>query len=490
MGFLIEKIVTLADSNQLDFFENYLSVRNHSLPLLLVKTIRKYPKENAAFYSKKIYQNSQSEALKNLNQLAHHTFKLSSFFSQHFPNYLFNQLNKIDLLLFENKKQEALELLKTSIEVAQKVEDFNALSVFCEMANQHFYGFSKTLPKNHLQETYKTEETLLLILATQDNLVRSNETVSAKKNIQKELAFLKSFFNSKTKSIQLLAKQSYLQLLSHFNHPDFYKKETLNLIKNTLKEIETHPYLMIVKHKEKMMSLDYMYLKHTRLVLDEKEINSACSKIITKWRTHYVAENTIDTGLFLALSVQGSFLITNYYYHKIPSNLNKSINETIDLCESLLHKIDWDKEGFLKHLNFCNVYALFLILSNQDKKAIKLIESILHQYQQKSFKKLYDGLFVILIMAYLKANLFDEVAITYSRYKKLIKDDVTIIENDLIIRALYYIAQQKTQGKKQYQQKLDNVISELRKDARLKNNLLLVERIINAVIGIGFIPFS
>jgi phosphopantothenate synthetase len=74
------------------------------------------------------------------------------------------------------------------------------------------------------------------------------------------------------------------------------------------------------------------------------------------------------------------------------------------------------------------------------------------------------------------------VATTYSRYKKLIKDDVTIIENDLIIRALYYIAQQKTQGKKQYQQKLDNVISELRKDVKLKNNLLLVERTIKTVM--------
>jgi len=483
MGFLIEKIINIANSNQLDFFENYLNSRSHTLPLLLVKTIRKFPQQDSAFYSEKIYQNNQPDSLKNLNQLAHHTFKLSSFLSQHFPNYLLESLKIIDLLLFENKKSEALDLLKTSIEVAEKIEDYTALAIFYEIANQHFYGFSKALPKNHLQETQAIQENLLLILATQDNLIRSNETVSAKKNIQKELTYFKSFFNSKIKSIQLLAKQSYLMLLSHFNHPDFYKKETLNLIKSSLKEIETHPYLMILKHKEKMMSLDYMYLKHTRLVLDEKEINSACSKIINKWRTHYVAENTIDTGLFLALSVQGSFLITNYYYHKTPSNINKNINETVDLCESLLHKIDWDKEGFLKHLNFCNVYALFLILSNQELKAIKLIESILHQYQQKSFKKLYDGLFVILIMAYLKANLFDEVATTYSRYKKLIKDDVTIIENDLIIRAFYYIAQQKTQGKKQYQQKLDAVLAELKKDATLKDNLMLVERTIKSVIA-------
>lgn len=478
MGFLIEKIIAVANSNSLNLFEQYLDLRNHALPLLLVKTIRKFPEENSSFYSIKVYGNEKPESLKNLNQLAHHTVKLSSFLSQHFPHYTLNVLKEVDILLFKNKKAEALELLKTTIEVAQKLEDYHTLTIVYELVNQHFHSYSKTLPKNFLLDAKKTQETLMLILATQDNLVRSNETVSAKKNIQKELVYLKSFFGSKTKSVQLLAKQSYLQLLSHFNHPDFYKKETLTLIKSVLKEIETHPYLMIVRHKEKMMSLDYMYLKHTRLVLDEKEMNAACSKIIRKWRTVYSTENRIDTGLFLALSIQGSYLITNYYYHKINSTLTQNINETVDLCESLLHKIDWDNEGFLKHINFCNVYAIFLILSNQDKKAIKLIESMLHQYQQKSFKKLYDGLFVILIMGYLKTKQFDEVVATYSRYKKLTKDEISIVENDLIIKSMYYIAQLKIQEKKQFQQKLDSVIFELKNDVKLKNNLLLVERTI------------
>ncbi|MBX2959304.1 MAG: hypothetical protein KF732_05040 [Flavobacteriales bacterium] len=483
MGFLIEKTIAIASTKQLDMFEQYLDLRNHTLPLLLVKTIRKFPHENSSFYANKIYQNHNADAIKKLTQLAHHTFKLSSFLSQHFPHYVLNALEQFDVLQIENKKTEALELLKTAIEVAQKIEDFHALIVLYEIANQQFYGFSKTLPKNYLTESVKTQDVLISILAVQDNLVRNAENSVTNTNIKKELLFLKAYFSSKTKSVQLIAKQSYLQLLSHFNHPDFYKKETLTLIKYVLNEIESHPYLSIVRHKDKMMSLDYMYLKHTRLIIDEKEINSACSKIINKWKTHYVAENTIDTGLFLALSVQGSYLITSYYFSKIPAKLNHNIKETIDLCESLLHKIDWDKEGFLKHLNFCNVYALFLILANQEKKAIKLIESILHQYQQKSFKKLYDGLFVILVMAYLQGNLFDEVAATFSRYKKLVKDDVTIIENDLIIRALYYIAQQKIQGKKQYQQKLDAVLTELRKDATLNANLLLVERTIKGLIA-------
>lgn len=418
MGFIIQKIISIASPKQVELFENYLSVRSHTLPLSLVKTIKTFPNENSSFYSKKIYGNEKPESLKNLNQLAHHTFKLSAFFSQNFPNYLLNQFQRIDLLLFENKKNDALEVILQIVDVAQKLEDFSTLAKLYEIVKQHFFAYSKTLPKNHLHDVLQHQKTLLSIIKIQDDLVRNTEH-SSTKNIQKELTFFKQHFSTKTKSIQLIAKQSYLNLLSHFNHKKFYLKETLNLIKSTSKEIENHPYLLITKYSEKMMTLDYMYLKHTRLVLNEKEMNAACSKIIRKWRTVYLAENRIDTGLFLALSIQGSYLITNYYYHKINSTLTQNINETVDLCESLLHKIDWDNEGFLKHINFCNVYAIFLILSNHDKKAIKLIESMLHQYQQKSFKKLYDGLFVILIMGYLKTKQFDEVVATYSRYKKL-----------------------------------------------------------------------
>ncbi len=482
MGLIIQKIISIVSPNQLQSFSKYLKLGNYNLPLVLVESIISHPDETSAFYALKVYGNQKPESLVNLNQLANYTFKLSAFFSQHYPNYLLNIIPPIDSFLFENKKEEALELIKTGIDVAKKIEDYNALSLFYSLIDQHFYSYFKTLANNYLSETLEFHTSIFAITQKQDELIRSNEQESIKKRIEKELSFFKPYFKSKSTSIQLIAKQSYLHLLSHFNHDDFYSTQTLNLIKSSLKEIESHPYLSISKYKEKMMSLDYMYLKHTRLVLDEKAINSACSKIISKWRVNYLNETSLDTGLFLTLSIQGSYLITNYYFNKINNNLTQNINETVDLCESLIHKIDWEKEGHLKHINFYNVYALFLILSNKEEKAIKLIEATLHHYQQKSFKKLYDGLFVILIMAYIQAENFDKVIDTYNRYKKLTKDEISIVENDLIIKALYYIAQLKIQAKNQYQQKLDNVLAELKSDPKLNDNLLLVERIVNALI--------
>jgi hypothetical protein len=50
-------------------------------------------------------------------------------------------------------------------------------------------------------------------------------------------------------------------------------------------------------------------------------------------------------------------------------------------------------------------------------------------------------------------------------------------ENDLVIKAIYYIAQLKIAPKNQYEKKLDNVLNALKNNPHLNNNLLLVERV-------------
>ena len=120
---------------------------------------------------------------------------------------------------------------------------------------------------------------------------------------------------------------------------------------------------------------------------------------------------------------------------------------------------------------------MFLILYNQEKTSIKLIEKVLHEYQQKTFKKMYDGLFVVLLMAHFQAKNFDEVVENYSRYKKLTKNFISMEENDLVIKAIYYIAQLKIAPKNQYEKKLNSVLQTLKSNPHLNNNLLLVERV-------------
>lgn len=89
---------------------------------------------------------------------------------------------------------------------------------------------------------------------------------------------------------------------------------------------------------------------------------------------------------------------------------------------------------------------------------------------------MYDGLFVVLLMAHFQAKDFDAIIDNYSRYKKLTKNFVSMEENDLVIKAIYYIAQLKIAPKTQYEKKLNDVIKSLKSNPHLNNNLLLVER--------------
>lgn len=479
MEFLIQKIASCCSTQQLDLFEAYLAAKNQQLSQKLIHHIKNKPHQPIDFYCKAVYGTTGKETLKKFNQLNHHTLNYFSFISQHFPSFLTQNSGEIEWLIYHEKHEEAIENLKLLVEVAKKFEDFGLLIHLFEITQQNKLLSNAMAKQLHL-ESHKEYLTLFsdlrILLQKQDELT-STTLIEEQKSINpKDLAFIKNYFNSTSLSVQIIARQTYLNILSNYNDKSFYDKTTLELIEYTKNLAEKHAYLMIAQHREKLMSLDYMLVKHTRLTLGEKEINKTCSSIINKWQKFYHANNQLDSGLMLALSIKGSFFITDYYCKPLNDKLQKEVKEIISLFEELSNKLDWEKVGYLKYINFYNVYAMFLILDNQEKTSVKLIEKVLHEYQQKTFKKMYDGLFVVLLMAHFQANDFDAVAENYSRYKKLTKNFVSMEENDLVIKAIYYIAQLKITPKNQYENKLNVVLQTLKSNPHLNNNLLLVER--------------
>ncbi|PJB16685.1 MAG: hypothetical protein CO118_00020 [Flavobacteriales bacterium CG_4_9_14_3_um_filter_32_8] len=479
MDFLIQKIVSCCNPQQLFLFKNYLNSKSQNLPFQLISCLEKYPDKNINFYSKVVYGTDTKESLKKLNQLNSHTLKLFSFVSQNFPTFLIQNIAKTEFLIFENKDEEALEKLNLLIEIAEKIEDYPSIIQIGHLVKQHF-NTNKNLIKK-INDTAFIKHAAECVFELEAMLYKQNEVINfnihEKYEVKdKALNYFRNLFNSNSKSVQIIAKQSYLNILSSTNHKTFYEKRTLALIKETIKQVENNAYLLIAQHKEKIMSLDYMLIKHTRLVLEDKEINQTCSKIISKWQTNYANDARLENGLIFALSIKGSYYITNYFHSKINTKLKDEIKKIVEICTQLSTKINWEKEGYLRYINFYNVFSMFLILNNEEQKGIKNIEKVLHEYQQKSFSKLYDSLFVILIMAYFKANDVEQIINTYSRYKKLTKSKIAIEENDLVIKAIYYCTQLKETNKLQYHKKLENIMKELNKNSSMKNNLLLIQR--------------
>jgi hypothetical protein len=478
MEILIQKFCACCADEQLKLFENYLLNKKYNLPQSLVQAIRKNPKESIDFYCNKIYGNKNKDSIKKMNQLSSHTLKLFSFISKNFPTFLWQNFTRIEWFIINDKNKEAKELINLVYDVALKIEDYHSIIQLVHIVKQHYASNRQLLQFNNDQlikcTTYLKQFEDINTLHYE--IIK--ECIQAKYVIKKnDLDFFKNHFTSKSKSIQIIAKQSYLSVLSSANDKAFFSNHNKKIIDSTIREIENNSYLFIAQYKEKLMSLDYMQVKQNYLVLNEVDINKTCSRIISKWDNIYADETVLDKGFTLALSIKGSFYITNYYLTKTSEKLQSEIDKIVTLCQNLLIKINWEKEGYLRYINFCNIFSIYLILANQEASAIKILEKALHEYQQKSFKKTYDEIFVILIMAYYQASDFDNVIDSYQRYKKLTKSKVSIIENDLIIKSIYYITQIKDNNRNQYHVKLQSVTREFENDPKMKGNTQLLKRI-------------
>jgi hypothetical protein len=112
------------------------------------------------------------------------------------------------------------------------------------------------------------------------------------------------------------------------------------------------------------------------------------------------------------------------------------------------------------------------------KKAIDLLEGVLISYQQINIQKLYDALFCILIMGYFAQKEYEEVAACYKRYEKLTANTAVNKENDITIKAYYYVAQWLQNQRNQYKEKLNKTIN-LANEAKLYQTEALIKELVN-----------
>lgn len=475
----IQKVCRCCNKDHLNILKQFLISKNQKLPAELIKTLILFPEKDQDFYIEKIYQDFTEENAKKFNQLTHHTLKYFSFLSRNFPSFLWSKLEQIEIDIFN--QEIPFDLIDDLITVAEKFEAFKLQGQLHSIitSNKELSQYFKHKIADLLKA--KADFTSLIDLLDLEKEKLDNYKKSGVQPEKKELLQIKELFNSSSNSIQLLSKQVYLNLLSHCNIDEFYNIDSLDLIQSTIKLSEKIPYLSIAIYTERFMSLDYLLVKHTRLGMNEKEIHKICSQIIKKWQQFHLNDKELNVGLTLSLSIKGSHYITTHYLSIINKSLQKEITELSSMCNTLLNDIDWTKEGSLKHINLINVYAIYLILENEPNKASKIIEKILHEYQQVNFQKMYDGIFVILIMAYYQDKNYEMVVDSFNRYKKITKGVVSVYENDLIIKGLYYCSQLVLKRTKQYSIKIDTVIAELTKNTEMKNNLELMLRAKQAI---------
>lgn len=147
----IQKQILLLSDFHYKEFADYLLDTNSELPYKLISTIKKLkvqPESDAL--CQMIYGDSEEKTRKKFLQLTHHTFKLSSFLSRNYPNYLKHNIQHIEEYLGKGEKKKANDLADWLIDIAEKIEDYTTLiDVYKFLAQQAFITESKDSNKYH-----------------------------------------------------------------------------------------------------------------------------------------------------------------------------------------------------------------------------------------------------------------------------------------------------------------------------------------------------
>lgn len=470
----IQKQTLLLTDFHYQEFVKYLKNSNAELSYKLITTIRSQKHQpDSDELCRLVYGDSEEKTRKKFLQLTHHTFKLSAFLSRNFPNYLKHNIQIIEQLLYEGKKQKANEIADWVVDISEKTEDFStAIQMYKFLAQQASITETKDAVKLHkkINELCDAEKSLNEVyLYIRENLFFKGKDNISKGQLNKDLEFFDRYISSEYHAINILARFGKYYELSFLNHADFYAPETLKELETLEKDLlnnsfVTFHYLDDILFKIFSLTLQYDVNKtNTEAVIKETKKMNESSSFLGYWKSY------VNVPELFSVSVQTSHYVSSYgfvfkenYEKQIPKDVRENVAYLKGKLLNEMNKPIWDDGYLIKLINIKCFYAALSLLGNREEKekAVRLLEDTLMTYQQIPFQKFLDGIFVSLIMGYFSLQQYDKVLAGYKRYKKITAGHIVVKENDLTIDAYYYAAQYQISKRKQYIEKLENTYRE------------------------------
>lgn len=469
----IQKLVLLTQNKQLNDFKKYLEVNDFKLPLQLIEQIERYGLEqpDSNVLCSKIYNDTSEKTRKKFFQLAHFTFGLSSFLSRKYPNYLQHNLLKINELIASGKHENALFYAEILADLSEKTEDYSTLIPLLKLLSAYqVIREKRSLAIKYLeklQEISKTELTANEIICyIRKNLNFKDKKTITQPNTKKHIQYFEQYYKHTAASVRILARYGSCFTSSFLDDKNFYTTSVKQQLQLLIKELEKNSFVIIPYADDIFINIDYLNLKHVIHVLGQEEIQKEAIRFTKKWNQLRFWSIHVNMAEIFSLGLQASYFLTNYcityipdYRYKIPESARVAIDEAILLCEKTIQQIE-NTDNHIKYINIKNIYCALLLLSGKEniQKAIKIIESLLINFQQIPFQKLYDSLFANLIIGYFSLGNYNEVIECYRRYEKLTSGKAKIEQNDLTIKGFYYVTQYLLTGREQYKEKLREIL--------------------------------
>jgi hypothetical protein len=489
----IQKIILLTSDFHFVEFRNHLVEIKADLPLKLIDSIRDEMEtaQESDQLCQTVYGSNDEKSKKKFFQLVHHTFRLTSYLSRNYPSYLTHNITRLEALINKGELKKANELSSILIDIAEKIEDFHSASAVLKfLAQQAYILEDKTSAVKHhkrISEIMEYESTLNdLYLYIRQNLNFKGKSLLSDKDMVSYLVNLKKLRNHPAMSVSLLSRYAWLYSLNFLNDNRFYSKDILNEINELSEELDRNNFVIFSFSDDIQLNVDYLKLKHLMYTLDNQELQKESAHLIKKREALRFWKNYVNTPEIIFLSIQASFFLSEYnhgYRKDYNKNLSASLKEELEYyksrCVEMLSKPIWEEGLHVRYINLQNIYCGFLIMGTEEeiRQAIANLESLLVNFQQIPFHRLYDALFATLALSLFFIQ--DHLAIQecYKRYEKLTSGLNKNPENDLTVKSVYYASQWIHSGRKQYLEKLQAVLNKAKEDPKLKPVQALIEDI-------------
>ncbi len=471
----IERVIKLLDDEYFNLFEKHLQRIGAETPLKLVRAIDRgiLTEQSSGELCETVYGDASEKNKKKFFQLAHHSFRLTSFLSKNYPNYLLKRINTIQSELNEGRREIAERNLQLSLELAEKIEDHNSLIVLLGILAQ----------KTYLEETYhaslKHREHLLRVLenekAKHDIYKYLTEKFSAKKKPlkTKELSEITSFFESYESSdsfvVKVLCKYGYCYAVYFLRRGEFYSEKFFAYILEIEESLRKYNFIVFPFMEDLSYKISYMKLRYLLHKVDMNLVMTEAQDLLKKAEEVLFWNSYMNSPELFSLAIQTSFYSTRFLHsykenhlEEIPEDVKEHLGELKRKCRQLLDKIEWDENSILKHISLKTAHAMLLLLGDQKeiKEAVVSVEGTLVEYQQIAFHTQQDSLFLILIIGYFCLKDYPNVVQSYKRFKKVSEGKVVDSENNLTIHGFYYASQWVFTQRKQYAKKFEAIFNQ------------------------------
>jgi hypothetical protein len=488
----IQKVVVLLDEFHLGEFRKYLESSKAELPLKLVDAAKSigWEDKDSDLLCKAIYKKAGTPEKKKFFQLAHHTFKLTGYLSRNYPSYLLHNISIIEKLVNQGRLKDANNLAEVLLDVAEKIEDFATARAVLQFFAQHAYmREKKTEAIRYLERNawvIESEQSLnQLYLHLRTYLHFKDKSAPSLAETEKHLAFFSKFHEKDSFAVRMMSRYASCFTLHFFNDERFYTQDTLDQLNYLSEELEKSPYVIFSFSDDIELNIDYLKLKLLVSWLKPEELQKEAAVLLKKRETPRFWRNYLNTAQIAFISIQASVLVSRYgfgYRKGWNENLPEEIREQVAFyrksCEEILAGPNWEEDNLhVRYINMSNLYCCFLLLGSKEdiRRVTTIIEGLLFDYQQVAFHRMYDQIFATLIMAYFMLEDYIKVQECYKRYEKLTANSSKLPENDITIKAYYYVSQWLHSGRKQYQEKLNGLLEKTEGVLNLETtrNLLL-----------------